>query len=91
MEPPEAHIHHFASAWNDSIIGNSRSCGIVCLDGAFRLGPPHVDEGMAVGYHFACCDEKRSKLRFGFRCHYKLDDLGNGENPTIESWEGIIL
>jgi hypothetical protein len=41
MEPPEAHIHHFALAQNNSIVGNSCSCGIVCLDMAFRLGFGH--------------------------------------------------
>ncbi len=83
MEPPEAHIHHFALARNDSIVGKSPSCGIVCLDRAFRLGPPHVDEGLAVGYHFTCCDEKYSKLRIGCRCHYKIDDPDNRENHTV--------
>ncbi len=91
MEPPEAHIHTFAPARNNSIVSNSSSFGVICLDRAFRLGPPHVNEGLAVGYHFLCCDEKCSKFRFGSRCHNKLDDMGNRENSTIELWEGVIF
>jgi hypothetical protein len=57
MEPPEVDIHHFAPARNNSIVDNSSSCRVFCLDRTFRLRPPHVDEGLAVDYHFSCCDE----------------------------------
>jgi hypothetical protein len=73
------------------MVGNSSSCGVTSLDRAFRLEPPHVDEGLAVGYPFSCRDKKCSKFIFGSRCHNKLDDLGNRENSTVESREGVIL
>ncbi len=50
-EPPEPHIHHFAPARNNSFIGNPRCCGFISLDRTFRLGPTHVDVGLAVGNH----------------------------------------
>ncbi len=56
-EPPEAHIHHLASARENSIVNNPSSCGVVCLDRAFRLGPSHVNEGLAVGNHLVCGDK----------------------------------
>ncbi len=91
MEPLEAHIHHLAPAWNNSIINNSGRCGVVRLDRTFGLGPAHVDEGLVVGNHLACSDEKGSKLGFSSRCHNKLDDLGDGEHRTVEARERIIL
>jgi hypothetical protein len=90
-EPLEAHIHHFSPARDISIVGNSFSCGVISLDRAFWLGPPHADEGLAMGYHFSCRDEMRSKFRFCRRCHNKFDDLGNRENITVEYREGVIL
>ncbi len=83
-EPPEL-------ARINSIVDNSSSCGVICLDRAFRLGPPHVDEGLEVGYHFLCCDEKCSKFGFSSRCHNKVDELGNRENSPVELREGVIL
>ncbi len=64
-EPPEVHIHHFAPARDNCIVGNSCSCGVICLDRAFWLGPTDVDDGLAVGYFFLCHDEKHSKFGFG--------------------------
>ncbi len=90
-EPPEAHIHHLAPAWDNSIVNDSQGCWVVCLDRAFGLGPPHVDEGLAVGNHLACSDKEGSKFRFSSRCHNKLDDLGDGEHSTIEPRERVIL
>ncbi len=57
MEPPEAHIHHFALARDNSIVNNPSSSGVVCLDRAFGLGPSHVNEGLAMGNHLACSNE----------------------------------
>ncbi len=53
MEPPEVHIHHLAPARDNGIVNNPSSCGVVCLDRAFGLGPSHVNEGLAVGNHLA--------------------------------------
>ena len=60
------------------------------MDGALRLGSPHLDEALAVGYHFTGCDKESRKFRFSSRSHNKLDDLGNGENGTIESRKKVI-
>ncbi len=49
MEPQKAHIHHLAPAWDNSIVNNPCCCRVVCLNGAFGLGPSHVNEGLAVG------------------------------------------
>ena len=61
------------------------------MDGAFGLGPAHVDEGLAVGNHLAGCDEEGSKFRFSCRRHNKFDDLGNGKDSSVESWKGVIF
>jgi hypothetical protein len=57
MEPPKAHIHHLAPAWNNSIVNNPCRCGVVCLNGAFGLGPSHVNEGLVVGNHLSGSDK----------------------------------
>jgi hypothetical protein len=59
MEPPKSHIHHLGPAGHNSLVGNSSCCRVICLDRTFRLGPTHGDEGLAVGNHFTCHDEKR--------------------------------
>ena len=56
MEPPKVHIHHLAPAWDNSIVNNPCCCG-VCLNGAFGLGPSHVDEGLVVGNHLSGSDK----------------------------------
>jgi hypothetical protein len=50
-EPPKAHIHHLAHVWDNSIVNNPFCCGVLCLNGAFWLGPSHVDVSPAVGNH----------------------------------------
>ena len=90
-KPPKAHIHHLTPARDNGVVDNPSSCGVVGLDGAFGLGPTHVDKGLPVGNHLSCCDEKGSQLRFCSRSHDKFDDLGNGENGAVEPWEGYIL
>jgi hypothetical protein len=57
IEPPEAHIHHLAPARDNCIVNNPSSCGVICLDRAFGLGPSHISEGLAVGNHLACSDK----------------------------------
>ena len=61
------------------------------MDWAFGLGPPHIDEGFAVGNHLTGRDEESSKFRLSSRCHNKLDDLGNGEHSTVERWVRVIF
>ena len=60
------HIHHFASVRDNGIVNNTRSCGVVSLDGAFGLGPSHIDEGLAVGNHLMGRYKESSQL--GFVC-----------------------
>ncbi len=57
MNPPKANIHHFAPAWDNIIVNNPCCCGVVCLNGAFGLGPSHVNEGLAVGNHLSGSDK----------------------------------
>ncbi len=84
-EPPKTHIHHLAPTRNNSVVNNPCSCGVVGLDGALGLGQSHINEGLGVWNHFACSDEEGSKFQFGSGCHYKFDDLGNGEDRAIEA------
>jgi hypothetical protein len=91
VEPPKLHVHHLAPVWDNSIVNNPCCCGVVCLNGAFGLGPSHIDEGLAVGNHLLGSDKEGCKFRFCNRCHNKFDDLGNGEHSTIELWVGVIL
>ncbi len=93
VEPPKTHIHHLAPTWNNSVVNNPCSCGVVSLDRALGLGPSHINEGLVVWDHFACSDEEGSKFRFSSRCHNKFDDLGNGdgEDRVVEAWGGNIL
>ncbi len=58
-EPPKLHIHHLGSAGHNSLVANSSCCRVICLDKTFRLGPTHGNEGLVVGNHFTCRDEKR--------------------------------
>ncbi len=58
-EPPKLHIHHLGPAGHNSLVGNSSCCRVIRLDRIFRLEPTHGDEGLAVGNHFTCHDEKR--------------------------------
>jgi hypothetical protein len=59
MEPPKLHIHHLGPAGYNSLVGNSSCCRVISLYSTFRLGPTHGNEGLAVGNHFMCRDEKR--------------------------------
>jgi hypothetical protein len=59
MEPPKLHIHHLGPAGDNSLVGNSHCCRVICLDRTFRLGPTHGNEGLVVGNHFSCSDEQR--------------------------------
>jgi hypothetical protein len=59
MEPPKLHIHHLGPAGHNSLVGNSCCCRVLHLDRTFRLGSTHGNEGLAVGNHFTCRDEKR--------------------------------
>ncbi len=58
-EPPKLHIHQLGPAGHNSLLGNSSCCRIIRMDRTFRFGPTHGDEGLAVGNHFTCRDEKR--------------------------------
>ncbi len=58
-EPPILHIHHLEPAGHNSLVGNSSCCRVIHLDRTLWLGPTHGDEGLAVGNHFTCRDEKR--------------------------------
>jgi hypothetical protein len=91
VEPPKTHINHLAPMWNNSVVNNPCSCGVVGLDGALGLGPSHINEGLAVWNYFMCSDEEGSKFRFGSGCHNKFDDLGNGEDRNVEAWVGNIF
>ncbi len=57
MEPPNLHIHHLGLAGDNSFVGNSLGCKVICLDRTFWLGPTHGNEGLAMGNHFSCSDE----------------------------------
>ena len=91
VEPPKTHIHHLAPTWNNSVVNNPCSCGVVGLDGALGLGPSHINEGLVVWNHFVCSDEEGSKFRFGSGCHNRFNDLGNREDRAVEAWVGNIL
>ncbi len=90
-EPPEAHIHHLGPAVDNCFVGNTCDSWVISLDWAFRLGPPHSNEGLSVGDHFPYHDKEGRKFIFGGQCHDKFDDLGYGENGTIKAWKRIIL
>ncbi len=90
-KPPEAHIHHFGPAGDNCFVGNTDGGGVISLDRSFRLWPSHSDEGLPVGNHFSCGDKKGCKFWFSSWSHNELDDLGNGEYGTIETWKWIIL
>ena len=53
-EPPNLHIHHFAPAGHNCGVGHPSSCGVISLDRTFWLGPAHVNQGLAMGYHLLC-------------------------------------
>jgi hypothetical protein len=59
MEPPKLHIHHLGPARHNSLVGYSSCCRVIRLDRTFTLGLTHGDEGLVLGNHFTCRDEKR--------------------------------
>ncbi len=59
MEPPKLPIHHLGPTGHNSLVGNSCCCKVISLDRTFRSGSTHGNEGLAVGNHFTCHDEKR--------------------------------
>ncbi len=61
------------------------------MDGAFGLGPSHVNEGLAMRNHLAGCDKESSKFRFCCRSHNILDDLGIGKHSAVEPQKGIVF
>ena len=65
-EPPKAHIHHLTPARDNGVVDNPSSCGVVGLDGAFGLGPTHVDKGLPVGNHLLCLGIPIRKCHSGF-------------------------
>ena len=91
VEPPYTHIHHLAPTGNNCVVGHPSCCGVVRLDRAFRLGPAHVGQGLAMRYHLSCRYEECSKFSFGCRSHDKFDDLGNRKDSAIEARERVIF
>ena len=90
-EPTDLHIHHFSPAGNNCFVGHSCICLVARLDRAFWLGPAHVYQGLAMGYHLLCSDGECSQ--FGFRCrrHDKFDYMGNEEDSAVEAQEWVIF
>jgi hypothetical protein len=41
MEPLKLHIHHLGPAGDNSLVGKSCRCRVICVDRTFRLGPTH--------------------------------------------------
>ena len=48
--PINPHIHGFVHFLLDGLIGNSYRCGVIHLDGSWRLWPVHFDQSSAYGY-----------------------------------------
>jgi hypothetical protein len=85
------YIHHLGPAGDNRFVGNTCGSWVIHLDGALRLGPPHVDELLPVRDHLSCCDKESRKFCFSCWCHDKFDDLSYGKNGTIKAWKWIIL
>jgi hypothetical protein len=61
-KPPKAHIHHLSPAGHNRFVGNTNGSGVISLDGRFWLWPSHGNEGLPVGNHFSCSNEKGCKF-----------------------------
>ena len=90
-KPPYLHIHHFAPAGNNCVVGHPNSCGVIRLDVDFWFGPAHVNQGLAMRYHLLCRYEECSQFSFRCRRHDEFDYLGNGEDSTVESRVRVIF
>ena len=51
-EPVKTHIHQLGLLGDDGFVCDSDGSGIVSLDWGPRLGPTHLDEGLAQGGPF---------------------------------------
>jgi hypothetical protein len=57
----------YPSSWpggDNCFVGNTCGSQVIRLDGAFRLGPPHVNECLPVRDHLSCCDKESRKFCF---------------------------
>ena len=79
-EPPEAHVHGFHFARDDSLVGYAKGCSVIGLDGRFWLRPTHFNKGVAERDHFFGTDVETGKFGFCGRGGDKFDDLGDCEN-----------
>ena len=55
-KPPEAHVHGFHFARDDSLVGYAKGCSVIGLDGRGGLGPTHFSERVAKRDHFFGAD-----------------------------------
>ena len=84
-------VHGFGLFLDDGVVDDTDHSGVVSLDWRRRLGPAHFDECLAKGYHFFGGDKEGTNFGFCSRRHDKFDDLGDGENGTIEAWKRVIF
>ena len=74
----QSHVHHFGPFGYNGLVYKPNCCGVIGLDWAVWLWPPHIDEGLMEGYHLMCSDEQCSKFCLSCRGQDKLDDSHNG-------------
>ena len=76
---------------NNGIVGDSHCSWVVGLNGGLGLWPAHSDKSLSHGRYRLGCDKQACKLRFGGQRHDKLDDLGDGEDWSVESQDIVVL
>ena len=90
-DPMELHVHWFGLKMNYGLVGYSKICGVVALDGSFGLWPANFDESLEEGHHFFGTYEEAYKFRFSSQGHDKLDGFWNCEDWSIDVGNGDVL
>ena len=90
-EPVKTYIHQLGLLGDDGFVCDSNGSGIVSLDWGLRLGPTHLDEGLAQRDHSLGGNENGGQLGLSGGGDDKLDYFRNDENGTIEGRGWAVL
>lgn len=81
LDPIEAHVHGLKFVLMDGAVGDASGTSIVSLDGSWRLGMAHLNEGGAERDAIARIVVEANKFRFGSVGHEVVQyvaDIVNG-------------